>query len=220
MRTRSRTALALAASSAHRDSCTPPWGASARERERASMRSRLGHGRTGSPVRRGACRQHEQRHEHRNGDERNGRDEQHGGRDQKHRGQREKNCSERQGYSESKNGISFLHAAFERAIIWPAAQADMWSSIEILFAQNEVHINQFDRARRRRTCGRQILDRSSGASRAPTHRTRGIPMSINSESLAGRSHPRARTYFYPDPARIAAREAGDDPAHGTSERPK
>ena len=40
--------------------------------------------------------QQEQRCGHRNGDEWNGRDEQHGGRDQKNRGQRDKNCSEGQ----------------------------------------------------------------------------------------------------------------------------
>jgi hypothetical protein len=76
------------------------------------MRSRVDLGRTGSRGLRAARCQHEQRHEHRNGDDRNGRDEQHGGWDQKDRGQRENNCSEGQGYSESNNDISFPHAVF------------------------------------------------------------------------------------------------------------
>ena len=83
------------------------------------MRLRVDLGRTGSPVLLGVRSQHEQRCEHRNGDERNGRDEQRGGRDQKDRGQREKNCSEGQDYSESKNDITFPHVVFEEAIIWP-----------------------------------------------------------------------------------------------------
>ena len=59
------------------------------------MRSRVDLGRTGRPSLLAARIQHEQ---HRNGDERNGREKQHGGWDQKDRG-----------YSQAKSDISFPH---------------------------------------------------------------------------------------------------------------
>jgi hypothetical protein len=71
------------------------------------MRSRVDLGRTGTPSLLAARIQHEQ---HRNGDERNGREKQHGGRDQKDRS-----------YNQSKNDIS-SHAILEEAIICPGRE--------------------------------------------------------------------------------------------------
>jgi hypothetical protein len=90
------------------------------------MRLRVDLGRTGGAGLLAARSQQDQRCEHRDGDEWNGRDEQHGGRDQKDRCQREKNCSKGQDYCQSKNDISLSHTVFKEAIIRPASMTSPW----------------------------------------------------------------------------------------------